>query len=1580
MIATGNWGTCEWTISDAGELRFAGGSAEAVAGDGRYPWDEYREEIRRISFEEKVQGVVSLVGAFMNCASLEEIDLRGLDTSNTVDMSWFLCGCSSLKQADLSMLDTSRVADMSCMFLGCRSLEKVELGSIDTSSVMDMSRMFMYCSSLKSLDLYTQDNGALHLADDMFFGCDSLRALVPGKEFSLGGGGRTVIALPEFHEEAGDEDSEEEVVKVSDWRTSTDGVLYIAGTEFSLRYSSGGAETEVDKEEAGEDIPPLCQSCMAGTQMRAPRNIFETPKDRVFKEWNTRIDGTGRKILPGQLFNVHYDMTLYAVWAGKPEFTRVFDIPSAVYGNLLQLTEPQIEPHRAEITGLRVQISDPADSGWMDFSNEEPLPVSRSGARIRYIAENFVGSTVSEERPIRIERAVYDMSQVHWVLPEDLSYDGREKTVYLEGLPEGVTAQYAGNTAVQVGDYRATVILNGDEDNYLLPDPVEDLFWSITKGRYQMSDLNWSYMEAFTYDGTAKSVRLEGLPEGTVPYYAGADAVDAGTYVATAGLDYDIDNYSSPDPVRPCTWKILKTTHDMSDAHWEGAGVFTYDGMPKKVEMAGLPEGVHAEYTGNTAVDSGIYTARAAFILDDPVNYEIPDPVAFQWEIRKADLDMSAAEWTDTCLTYNGNEQSVHLTGIPEGVEVLYEGDTASQTGEYMVRAEFCVEDLNNYNQMDPITMNWQIRKADIDMSKARWNYSSPYIYNGAEKSVELKNIPPQIEAVSYTGERGVHAGNYTARAQFTYDTANYNPPRMEDCIWSILKANLRVQDLHWDYSSPFTYDGCPHSVGIVDLPDNAEVRYENDSAVRAGTYETTAFITPKDQSNYYTPQPLKLKWEIRKAVFDISGFRWEQDNRIFDGAAKTLRIQGLPEGVGVSYEGNEATEAGEYVAKAVFQVEDTDNYLPPQPEEVRWNIDTAPIDLTGVVWDYSEPFVYDGSEKEIRLKGLPEGVSVRYEGNVASEAGEYAAHAVLLPPEGSSFHETEILGTVWKIGKADIDISDALWVCPDDLVYDGTLKSVELKGLPDRIRVEYTSNEAIQAGSYRAEALLTPYDTNNYNAPQIQGFNWQIAKADIDISELEWSGFETFCYDGSVHRVLLKNVPELLTVSYEGNAATDAGNYIASAQLIPTDPDNYNAPHMLQYDWSIAKAQIRAEDAYWTSFGDELIYDGQEHSILLAGLPQNVSPSYRGNTAVDAGQYIASAILEPEDTVNYLPYVVEPYRWEIGRAQIDISDVMWASSGELIYDGTLKVVGLTGLSDDVSVEYENNVAVDAGTYHASAVLSTQNTNYTAPQIEGCTWTIAKAVPDISGITWSYAFEFTYDGFEKSVELLDLPQGMTARYRGNAAIEAGEYVAEAVLEMEDPVNYEAPQISPLQWRIGKRDYDMSQAVWLGAEEGFVYDGEAKSVELAGLEDGLEPIYENNVAVDAGVYEAAARFLYDEDNYNPPPELTCRWEIRKAPLDTGDVRWNYEGPIRANGRNHTVTLCTDGPQPGLVDKVFSRNKEQKYHGLPEGTTVRYEGNTGKTPGVYEAKAFLTVPPQKNHEVAGPVCLTWEITDD
>ena len=80
---------------------------------------------------------------------------------------------------------------------------------------------------------------------------------------------------------------------------------------------------------------------------------------------------------------------------------------------------------------------------------------------------------------------------------------------------------------------------------------------------------------------------------------------------------------------------IVKATYDMSGAGWDYAGEFIYDGSAKTVRVTGLPAGVTASYTGNSATVPGTYTAHVSFAYDK-VNYNAPMPMEdLVWSIRE---------------------------------------------------------------------------------------------------------------------------------------------------------------------------------------------------------------------------------------------------------------------------------------------------------------------------------------------------------------------------------------------------------------------------------------------------------------------------------------------------------------------------------------------------------------------------------------------------------------------------------------------------------------------------------------------------------------------------------------------------------------------------------------------------------------------------------------------------------------------------------------------------------------------------------------------------------------------------------
>ena len=84
----------------------------------------------------------------------------------------------------------------------------------------------------------------------------------------------------------------------------------------------------------------------------------------------------------------------------------------------------------------------------------------------------------------------------------------------------------------------------------------EHLVFSGAKASYDTSDVHWNYEEPFSYDGTEKSIALEGVPTSINVRYRDNRALAAGTYTAKAYLTYDNDNYEEPDIETTIEWEI----------------------------------------------------------------------------------------------------------------------------------------------------------------------------------------------------------------------------------------------------------------------------------------------------------------------------------------------------------------------------------------------------------------------------------------------------------------------------------------------------------------------------------------------------------------------------------------------------------------------------------------------------------------------------------------------------------------------------------------------------------------------------------------------------------------------------------------------------------------------------------------------------------------------------------------------------------------------------------------------------------------------------------------------------------------
>ena len=150
MIANGNWGACQWTISESGILTIYEGVSDGISSEEMSPWYDYSSSIKKVCFSGDVSLVegASLACMFKDCTNLVEVDLDKLNTAGVTSMTSMFEGCTSLEEVDLTPVDFANVNSISGMFNSCESLRKVSLDGIDTGKVWNMIGMCMHCKSL----------------------------------------------------------------------------------------------------------------------------------------------------------------------------------------------------------------------------------------------------------------------------------------------------------------------------------------------------------------------------------------------------------------------------------------------------------------------------------------------------------------------------------------------------------------------------------------------------------------------------------------------------------------------------------------------------------------------------------------------------------------------------------------------------------------------------------------------------------------------------------------------------------------------------------------------------------------------------------------------------------------------------------------------------------------------------------------------------------------------------------------------------------------------------------------------------------------------------------------------------------------------------------------------------------------------------------------------------------------------------------------------------------------------------------------------------------------------------------------
>ncbi len=247
---------------------------------------------------------------------------------------------------------------------------------------------------------------------------------------------------------------------------------------------------------------------------------------------------------------------------------------------------------------------------------------------------------------------------------------------------------------------------------------------------------------------------------------------------------------------------------------------------------------------------------------------------------------------------YDGQEKELLIVGtLPEGVSVSYTQNKGTNAGTYKAVASLTGEGYN------PLTLKADlvINKINYNTSSVVWDYTSAFTYTGSAFSVSISGLPEGVTLDSYTDNQATNAGSYTAKANVSYDTVNYNAPVIPTCPWVINKADIVGITFE---GSTVEYDTYSHSIAIVgNVPAGVMVEYLCNgtsytvfSAIEVGTYEVTAKLTSPNHNTLTINATLKIKSteeQLYLAVLDDGTVIFQNNldgNKLYSYKAGTLK------------------------------------------------------------------------------------------------------------------------------------------------------------------------------------------------------------------------------------------------------------------------------------------------------------------------------------------------------------------------------------------------------------------------------------------------------------------------------------------------------------------------------------------------------------------------------------------------------------------------------------------------------------------------------------------------------------------
>ena len=746
-----------------------------------------------------------------------------------------------------------------------------------------------------------------------------------------------------------------------------------------------------------------------------------------------------------------------------------------------------------------------------------------------------------------------------------------------------------------------------------------------------------------------------------------------------------------------------------------------------------------------------------------------------EWQIDKAEYDLSGVSWSTKELTYNGKSQTVTLTGLPTGLSVsryIYSPTSTVNVGDYTASVGSFANTNSNYNtpSVDAFqNYSWSIVAIKIYVS---WDFDENSDSEGSVYFVPVLNSDnDKVEYAYYTDDNGRPSNTQISLLDIEVDETTL--------VYYWVKVSLKSS-----YSNFYQ---------LVDETGNDPAYYVS---FPVGDNKTPVSVSLENSSVKYNGNQQPVSLIISNVMIKESDFTIEysaDDGKTFNSAAPT--------------------NAGTYVVRITLSQED---YALTGQKEFTYEISKADYDLSNVAWvysgtdgssgEYSVPFTYNGITYTLTLSGLPAGVSVAsgaYSGNVGANANDYTAKISSVTADTANYNaiDTTQFDLDWKIEKAQIVISWTenketsgtnefdIWVAETSQYYTSAY-----------YRWEQWGGSAPVAG---ASALSYDEVVGSFNEAVSAKFVCYVALKDSDNYAVSGLAFKEFEIGGNKTAVTLQiKVAEKV---YDGAAFE---------------------PSAAAYLQDGTEVYAEFEFSYFDENGEPL---GNTAPVNAGNY--TVQISLKGSYSDD---YVISGDSSFAFEIKKAQYDISSLRWSDGENEYEISD-----SISFIYSGNTVTLGLIGNDEitDFEVELSGETSgKDAGSYDITINIKV-NPNYEDCDIpELFTWMITPLAVDLSGITWDYdtAKPYVYKRDQNGVvlqsvelaipetlpqEVIDAIVAVNGLYGGTYyATGVGTYEATADLTVLNTYtdngfkigNFDITwaDLGKLTWKINSNDFEM----------------------------------------------------------------------------------------------------------------------------------------------------------------------------